>query len=169
MLAEGLPKWLLTASNNKVKKPQVSPSPPTPSKPGSRQPPQHKENHHIQGWQLLILKMWPCCPCSNPPPHRHPDSTSPTENSTHCKEFHELSVRRISLIHLQVDFEQFKDALILVLSSSIEPPQEEQEVLPKPGKVLMVVHKWKSRYAQPQDPKQVFEMTCYVITMLLIV
>ncbi|XP_039459421.1 ninein isoform X2 [Oreochromis aureus] len=32
----------------------------------------------------------------------------------------------------RVDFEQFKDALILVLSSSIEPPQEEQEVLPKP-------------------------------------
>lgn len=69
---------------------------------------------------------------------------------------------------MQVDFEQFKDALILVLSSSIEPPQEEQEVLPKPGKVLMVVHKWKSPYAQPRDPKQVFEMT-YVITMLLIV
>lgn len=36
---------------------------------------------------------------------------------------------------LQVDFDQFKDALILVLSSSIESPQAEQETLPKPGKV----------------------------------
>ncbi|XP_030574598.1 ninein [Archocentrus centrarchus] len=32
----------------------------------------------------------------------------------------------------RVDFEQFKDALILVLSSSIEPPEAEQEVPPEP-------------------------------------
>lgn len=34
----------------------------------------------------------------------------------------------------QVDFEQFKDALILVLSSNIEPQPSEEETLSKPGK-----------------------------------
>ena len=47
-----------------------------------------------------------------------------------------ISYEESSFLYLlfQVDFEQFKDALILVLSSSIEPPQAEQETLPKPGK-----------------------------------
>ncbi len=38
-----------------------------------------------------------------------------------------------------VDFDQFKNALILALSSSFEPPQEEQEALSKAGKVRMLV------------------------------
>lgn len=36
----------------------------------------------------------------------------------------------------QVDFEQFKNALILVLSSHVEPQQSEEETLSKPGKAF---------------------------------
>lgn len=35
----------------------------------------------------------------------------------------------------QVDFDQFKNALILVLSSTIEPAQEEQETVSTQGNV----------------------------------
>lgn len=39
----------------------------------------------------------------------------------------------------QVDFDQFKNALILILSSTTEPQQTEQESLSKPGKIWIMV------------------------------
>uniref|UniRef100_A0A3B5L2L9 Ninein (GSK3B interacting protein) n=1 Tax=Xiphophorus couchianus TaxID=32473 RepID=A0A3B5L2L9_9TELE len=66
-------------------------------------------------------------------------SLSPEELSDLCQSLH-LDDAAPALIHsllqnqdlFTVDFDQFKHALILVLSSTIEPPQAEQEPLPKP-------------------------------------
>ncbi|XP_027857005.1 ninein isoform X1 [Xiphophorus couchianus] len=68
-------------------------------------------------------------------------SLSPEELSDLCQSLH-LDDAAPALIHsllqnqdlftARVDFDQFKHALILVLSSTIEPPQAEQEPLPKP-------------------------------------
>lgn len=47
-----------------------------------------------------------------------------------------LKCKRLSCLS-QVDFEQFKNALILVLSSHVDPQQsEEEEALSPPGKAL---------------------------------
>ncbi|KAM7403517.1 hypothetical protein PAMA_004125 [Pampus argenteus] len=66
---------------------------------------------------------------------------NPEELSDLCQSLH-LDDATPALLHTllqkqdrltaRVDFDQFKDALILVLSSSIESPQAEQETLPKP-------------------------------------
>uniref|UniRef100_A0A3B3WIH1 EF-hand domain-containing protein n=1 Tax=Poecilia mexicana TaxID=48701 RepID=A0A3B3WIH1_9TELE len=68
-------------------------------------------------------------------------SLSPEELSDLCQSLH-LDDAAPTLIHTllqnldhftaRVDFDQFKHALILVLSSTIEPPQAEQEPSPKP-------------------------------------
>ncbi|PWA29685.1 hypothetical protein CCH79_00007959 [Gambusia affinis] len=76
----------------------------------SRRPRRHKENQHIQGWQLLIV---------------------------------------------EVDFDQFKHALILVLSSTIEAPQAEQEPLPKPEspEIQPKFVKGSKRYGRRSTPE----------------
>uniref|UniRef100_A0A8D3AL30 Ninein n=1 Tax=Scophthalmus maximus TaxID=52904 RepID=A0A8D3AL30_SCOMX len=53
----------------------------------------------------------------------------------------------------RVDFEQFKDALILVLSSTIESPQVEQEASQEPGRPKFV--KGSKRYGRRSTPELV--------------
>ncbi|XP_068435774.1 ninein isoform X1 [Clinocottus analis] len=55
----------------------------------------------------------------------------------------------------RVDFDQFKNALILVLSSTLEPPQEEQETLSKPEspEIQPKFVKGSKRYGRRSTPE----------------
>ncbi|XP_067471123.1 ninein isoform X3 [Thunnus thynnus] len=91
-------------------------------------------------------------------------SLNPEELSDLCQSLH-LGDATPALLHAllqqqdqltaRVDFEQFKDALILVLSSSIEPPQAEQETLPKPEspEIQPKFVKGSKRYGRRSTPE----------------
>ncbi|CAK6974100.1 ninein isoform X1 [Scomber scombrus] len=91
-------------------------------------------------------------------------SLNPEELTELCQSLH-LDDATPALLHAllqkqdqltaRVDFEQFKDALILVLSSSIEPPQAEQETLPKPDspEIQPKFVKGSKRYGRRSTPE----------------
>ncbi|XP_023209010.1 ninein isoform X1 [Xiphophorus maculatus] len=91
-------------------------------------------------------------------------SLSPEELSDLCQSLH-LDDAAPALIHsllqnqdlftARVNFDQFKHALILVLSSTIEPPQAEQEPLPKPEspEIQPKFVKGSKRYGRRSTPE----------------
>ncbi|XP_054893957.1 ninein isoform X6 [Poeciliopsis prolifica] len=91
-------------------------------------------------------------------------SLSPEELSDLCQSL-QLDDGAPTLIHTllqnqdhftaRVDFDQFKHALILVLSSTIEPPQAEQEPLPKPEspEIQPKFVKGSKRYGRRSTPE----------------
>uniref|UniRef100_A0A3B3UE00 Ninein (GSK3B interacting protein) n=1 Tax=Poecilia latipinna TaxID=48699 RepID=A0A3B3UE00_9TELE len=91
-------------------------------------------------------------------------SLSPEELSDLCQSLH-LDDAAPTLIHTllqnqdhftaRVDFDQFKHALILVLSSTIEPPQAEQEPSPKPEspEIQPKFVKGSKRYGRRSTPE----------------
>ncbi|XP_035529363.1 ninein isoform X2 [Morone saxatilis] len=90
-------------------------------------------------------------------------SLSPEELSDLCQSLH-LDDATPALLHTllqnqdrltaRVDFDQFKNALILVLSSTIEPPQAEQESLSKPDspEIQPKFVKGSKRYGRRSTP-----------------
>ncbi|XP_059208937.1 ninein isoform X2 [Centropristis striata] len=91
-------------------------------------------------------------------------SLCPEELSELCQSLH-LDDATPALLHTllqnqdrltaRVDFEQFKNALILVLSSTIEPPQAEQETLSKPEtpEIQPKFVKGSKRYGRRSTPE----------------
>ncbi|KAM4724635.1 uncharacterized protein nin isoform 2-T3 [Anableps anableps] len=91
-------------------------------------------------------------------------SLSPEELSDLCQSLH-LDDATPTLLHAllqnqdhftaRVDFDQFKHALILVLSSTIEPPQAEQEPSPKPEspEIQPKFVKGSKRYGRRSTPE----------------
>ncbi|XP_047201563.1 ninein isoform X3 [Girardinichthys multiradiatus] len=89
-------------------------------------------------------------------------SLSPEELSDLCQSLH-LDDATPTLLHTllqdhftaRVDFDQFKHALILVLSSTIEPPQAEQEPLLKPEspEIQPKFVKGSKRYGRRSTPE----------------
>ncbi|GLD47747.1 ninein, partial [Lates japonicus] len=91
-------------------------------------------------------------------------SLCPEELSDLCQSLH-LDDATPALLHTllqnqdrltaRVDFDQFKNALILVLSSNIEPPQAEQETLPKPEspEIQPKFVKGSKRYGRRSTPE----------------
>ncbi|XP_069391943.1 ninein isoform X3 [Paralichthys olivaceus] len=93
-------------------------------------------------------------------------SLSPEELSDLCHSLH-LEDATPTLLHAllqnqdrltaRVDFDQFKNALILVLSSAIEPPQAEEDVLQKPEspEIQPKFVKGSKRYGRRSTPELV--------------
>ncbi|KAM3871073.1 uncharacterized protein nin [Diretmus argenteus] len=91
-------------------------------------------------------------------------SLCPEELSDLCQSLH-LEDATPALLHAllqnqdhhtgRVNFDQFKTALILVLSSTIEPPQAEQETLPKPDspEIQPKFVKGSKRYGRRSTPE----------------
>ncbi|XP_071354503.1 ninein isoform X2 [Trachinotus anak] len=91
-------------------------------------------------------------------------SLCPEELSDLCQSLH-LDDATPGLLHIllqnqdrltaRVDFDQFKNALILVLSSTIEPPQAEQETLQKPEspEIQPKFVKGSKRYGRRSTPE----------------
>ncbi|XP_070776846.1 ninein [Enoplosus armatus] len=91
-------------------------------------------------------------------------SLCPEELSDLCQSLH-LDDATPALLHTllqnqdrltaRVDFDQFKNALILVLSSTIEPPQAEQETLSKPDspEIQPKFVKGSKRYGRRSTPE----------------
>ncbi|XP_047466169.1 ninein isoform X7 [Mugil cephalus] len=91
-------------------------------------------------------------------------SLCPEELSELCRSLH-LDDATPALLHallqdqdpltLRVHFEQFKNALILVLSASVEPPQAEQETSTKPGspEIQPKFVKGSKRYGRRSTPE----------------
>ncbi|XP_071752154.2 uncharacterized protein nin [Centroberyx gerrardi] len=91
-------------------------------------------------------------------------SLCPEELSDLCQSLH-LGDATPALVHAllqnqdcltdRVDFDQFKNALILVLSSTIEPPQAEQETLPQPesAEIQPKFVKGSKRYGRRSTPE----------------
>lgn len=89
-------------------------------------------------------------------------SLSPEELSDLCQSLHldyatllEALLQNQDRLDARVDFEQFKNALIFVLSSTIEQPQADQEPLPKPEspEIQPKLVKGSKRYGRRSTPE----------------
>ncbi|XP_041827280.1 ninein isoform X2 [Melanotaenia boesemani] len=91
-------------------------------------------------------------------------SLNPEELSDLCQSLHlddatpvllQTLLQNQDRLTARVDFDQFKNALILVLSASFEPPQAEEETLPKPDspEIQPKFVKGSKRYGRRSTPE----------------